>query len=66
MWRTSVIEVITVFKIHVQKYKVCKKTNRAWGVDRNIRPSESQSGITRQGSDARQWLSGRIYPSHPW
>ena len=49
IWRTSAIEVNALLKIHVQKWKICKKKNPSWvwGVDRKIHTSGSLSGLTR-------------------
>ena len=47
-------------KISVQKWKVGKKKNLSWvwEADRKIRPSQLQSGITRQASWCQTVLFG--------
>ena len=49
------IEVTALSKPYFHNWKVYKKNNLSWiwGTDRKIRPSESQSDITRP-RDARQ------------
>ena len=51
IWRKSAIEVTALFKMYVQKWKVCKKNSLSWvwGVDGKIRPRD-QSLVSR-GSD---------------
>ena len=70
IWHTSAIEVTTLLKVLIQKWKVCKKKNLSWvwGGDRKIRPPGLQSSITQQILWCQTVTIGRdfsIYPLPP-
>ena len=66
--RRSAIEATAFSKTYFQKLKVCKKKNLSWvwRTDRNIRPSESQSDITRQPSWFQKVTLGTGFLSTPY